>query len=233
MERGWHYDELRQVGTDFADLGEVAAYDAHQGDQESEDEAILDRLAIGPGQIVVDLGTGTGWLPVRAARRGATVHAVDVSSAMLGLARRNADGAGAAAISFHHAGFLTYRHLGPPADAVISKFALHHLPDFWKQAALLNVARFLRPGGRFFLRDVVFSFPPDAYTAGIETWIASVAREDGSGWSRAAFEAHVREEQSTFGWVMEGLIARAGLVLEAADYDGGAYADYLCRKQAE
>jgi SAM-dependent methyltransferase len=167
---------------------------------------------------------------VQAARRGALVHAVDVSPAMLALARRRATEAGTPNITFHQAGFLSYRHVGPPADAVVSVFALHHLPDFWKQVALLNVARILRPGGRFFLRDVVFSFPATDYAAGIETWIANVAREDGSGWPRAAFETHVREEHSTFGWVMEGLLTRAGFVLEAVDYDGVAYADYLCRR---
>lgn len=30
------------------------------------------------------------------------------------------------------AGFLTYAHRGRPADFVYSRFAPHHLPDFWK-----------------------------------------------------------------------------------------------------
>jgi hypothetical protein len=47
---------------------------------------------------------------------------------------------------------------GPPADLVTTKYALHHLPDFRKAAALVRINRMLRPVGRLFLRDVVFSF---------------------------------------------------------------------------
>ena len=38
-------------------------------------------------------------------------------------------------IQFHHAGFLTYEHLGEPLHAVVSQYTLHHLPDFWKLIA--------------------------------------------------------------------------------------------------
>jgi len=35
------------------------------------------------------------------------------------------------------AGFLTYQHVGE-ADFVYSRFALHHLPDFWKAVASIG-----------------------------------------------------------------------------------------------
>jgi hypothetical protein len=28
------------------------------------------------------------------------------------------------------AGFLTYEHIGPPADGVYTRNAIHHLPDY-------------------------------------------------------------------------------------------------------
>ena len=37
------------------------------------------------------------------------------------------------------AGFLTYEHRGRPADFVYSRFAFHHLPDFWKAVTLARV----------------------------------------------------------------------------------------------
>src|SRR5215475_7731072 len=37
------------------------------------------------------------------------------------------------------AGFLSYEHAGPPADFVYSRYALHHLPDFWKAVALARL----------------------------------------------------------------------------------------------
>lgn len=66
-------------------------------------------------------------------------------------------------ISLHHAGFLTYRHPGPPADVVTTRSALYQLPDFWKQTALLNIADLLKPGGLLYIWDVIFSFPPAEY----------------------------------------------------------------------
>lgn len=44
-----------------------------------------------------------------------------------------------------------------PAD-LYSRYALHHLPDFWKALALLRMARMLRVGGILRLSDVVYRF---------------------------------------------------------------------------
>ena len=40
---------------------------------------------------------------------------------------------------------------GEPADVVTIKSALHQLPDFWKQTALLNIADYIKPGGRLYI----------------------------------------------------------------------------------
>jgi putative AdoMet-dependent methyltransferase len=230
MSAQWVLDEFRQVGIDFESPEEVASYDERQGDDPAEDDELLDRLDARAGQVLVDLGAGTGSLSLRAARRGLTVHAVDISTAMLDRIRLKADRAGMPGIQLHHAGFLTYRQAAPGADFVVTRFALHHLPDFWKGVALLRVKVMLRPGGHALIRDVVFSFALPDYVRGVEAWISEVAREDGSGWSREAFETHVRDEHSTYGWIMEGLIERAGLRIVNAHYDSDAYAEYLCRR---
>lgn len=226
----WHYDDLRQVGTDFEDAAAVAAYDRNQGTNASEDEALLDRLGVGPGTVMIDLGTGTGSFPRAAARRGARAFAVDVSAAMLAHAENRARAEGLSGIAFHRAGFLTYRHDGPPADLVTTKYALHHLPDFWKAAALVRIHGMLKPGGRLFLRDVVFSFEARDYAAGAEGWIGRMAKADGTGFTRADFATHVRDEHSTFAWILEGLIERTGFRIVAAEKQDSAYADYLCVK---
>jgi hypothetical protein len=149
---------------------------------------------------------------------------------MLAHTRSRAEQLGLTGVTFHHAGFLTYRHGSPGADHVVSAYAFPHLPDFWKGVALLRVTETLPPGGQFFLRDVAYSFPLSDYARGVEAWITDVARDDGSGWTRAEFETHVRAEHSTFGWILESPLERAGLQLLEARYEGGAYAEYLCRK---
>ncbi|MFI5010920.1 MAG: class I SAM-dependent methyltransferase [Hyphomicrobiales bacterium] len=227
----WTYDEFAQIGIDFADAAEVEAYDRRQGDKDAVNAGLLRELGVGRGHVVVDLGTGTGSLAIAAALAGATVHAVDISCAMLERARAKAARAGATGISFHHAGFLTYAHAPGTADFVFSQFALHHLPDFWKQSAMLRVAKALRDGGLFYLKDVVFSFEPDHQEEAVENWLAAVSHGDGKGWARADFETHIRDENSTFAWIIEGMLRRAGLVIEKADYALAAYATFLARKR--
>lgn len=46
------------------------------------------------GRTVLDLGCGSGQVSILAAREGASVHAVDIAPAMLGIARRAAEAAG-------------------------------------------------------------------------------------------------------------------------------------------
>jgi ubiquinone/menaquinone biosynthesis C-methylase UbiE len=228
--RAWTYDEFTQLGLDFADAAEVDAYDRRQGDRDEANALLLQELGVERGHVVIDLGTGTGSLAIAAARRGAEVHAVDISRAMLERAQTKALAANLCGIEFHHAGFLTYAHSPGTVDFVFSQFALHHLPDFWKQAALARIAAMLRPGGLFYLKDVVFTFEPEDQEKAIEKWLAAVSREDGKGWSRRDFETHIRDENSTYGWIIEGMLRRAGLSIEKFERSLSAYAVFLARR---
>jgi putative AdoMet-dependent methyltransferase len=224
----WYYDDLRQVGVDFTDAAEVAAYDRNQGRAPAEDRALLAALGVDTSDFLIDVGCGTGQFAREAARLARRVIALDISPAMLDFARGRAAAEGLGNVAFRHGGFLSYAHEGPPAVIVTSKFALHHLPDFWKAVALARIHGWLRPGGSFFLRDVVFSFGPEDVGRGVEDWIARVAQPEGQGFTRADFATHVREEHSSFRWILEGLIERAGFRLLAVDCADEAYADFRC-----
>ena len=80
------------------------------------------------------------------------------------------------------------------------------------------------------LRDLAFSFPSTDAEAGLERWIAATARETPDlGWTRAELETHVRDEHSTFTWLLEPMLVQAGFeIVEAAYAPIGAYADYTC-----
>jgi len=226
----WFYNELQQVGVDFEDTAQVEAYDRNQRSSAEAERALIDRLGISQGHTVIDLGTGTGTFAIQAALSGAHVQAVDVSPAMLAYAQQKARAAGAKNIQFHHSGFLTYEHRANLADFIVTKAALHHLPDFWKMVAFLRMATMLKDGGILYLRDAVFSFAPSEYRFRINAWIARVAKPSGEGFTASDFEMHVREEYSTFGWIIEGMLTRAGFEIESADYLAPEYAQYVCRK---
>jgi putative AdoMet-dependent methyltransferase len=230
MTPPWTFPELSPVGVDLATAEAVRRYDRNQGTDPERDNALLDRLGVGPGTRFVDLACGTGSLVVEAARRGADAHGVDVAEEMLAFTRERAAEAGVV-VSLHHAGFLSYEHTGSPADVVTTRSALHQLPDFWKQAALLRIAPYLRPGGLLYVWDLMFSFPPAEYAEQVQRMVDELGRPDGEGFTRADFEAHVREEFSTYTWILEGLVERAGFTVEESRFPRPTHGELVCRRR--
>lgn len=222
----WQYDEFQHFGVDFADQAEVEAYDSRQGTTIEGEAQLVSRLGILPEHTVLEFGSGTGCFAIAAAQRCARVHAVDISEAMLAYTTARAAGLGLTNLETHHAGFLTYEHADAPVDWIVTKFALHHLPDAWKCVALAKMYNFLAPGGRLFLEDVVFSFPPSQHAVYAQHWIESKA----GGFSKEQFESHVRDEYSTFGFIMEVILQHTGFVIHEAKYQDPMYAEYLCVK---
>jgi putative AdoMet-dependent methyltransferase len=227
----WFYNEFQQVGVDFEAAAQVEAFDRNQTSSTvAAEQQLVDRLGVSTGHTVIDLGAGTGTFAIQAALAGAQVYAVDVSRTMLAYAEQKARNANASAIEFHHGGFLSYVHHGSPADFIVTKAALHQLPDFWKMIALLRMASLLKPKGVLYLRDAIFSFNPAEYQCRINAWIDRVAKPAGEGFTAADFEMHVREEYSTFSWIIEAMLKQAKFKIIEANYLAPEYAEYLCQK---
>ncbi len=143
----WTFDEFKQIGVDFADPEQVKTYDARQQTNIAREKQLVDRLGITADDTVIEFGPGTGAFALAAAATGAHVIAVDISKAMLDYGRSKA--VGLTNIEFVHGGFLSYKHEGQPANFVVTKFAFHHLPDFWKAIALQRINKMLQKGGTF------------------------------------------------------------------------------------
>ncbi|MGH2838259.1 MAG: class I SAM-dependent methyltransferase [Thermoleophilaceae bacterium] len=200
-------------------------------DARALDEVNLLRGAgLGASSVVVDLGSGTGQLALKIAPLCRRVVAVDPSPVMVERLRRKIDEARIDNVEIAPAGFLTYDHTGEPADYVYSRYALHHLPDFWKVMALRRVRAMLRPGGLFRLWDVVYGFDVDEAHERIEEWCGPFGDDVEGDWARWEMEEHVREGHSTFTWLLEAVFDRTGFTIESADYsDAGFDAKYLLR----
>lgn len=224
----WYYDDLQQVGIDFDDPTEVADYDDRQGNSPQAADDLIDRLGLAVSDVVADIGCGTGVFACAAAQRCRQVHAIDVSKAMLDRASRRAGDMGLSNILFHHAGFLSFSIDDGSLDWITTTFALHHLPDFWKALALARIYRALKPGGRLYLKDVVFSCLPAEIPTAVERWARWMMTN--TGYSRDDVAVHVREEHSTLSWIMEGLIEEAGFQLASAHHEREVYGEYLAEK---
>ena len=112
---------------------------------------LLDAAAIGASERVLDVGCGTGETTrdaARAARDGAALG-VDLSSRMLGYARRRAADEGLANASFLHADAQIYPFEPASFDVVISRTAAMFFSDH--AAAFSNLHDALVPGGRMAL----------------------------------------------------------------------------------
>ena len=94
----------------------------------------------------------------------------------------------------------------------------------------MRLHRILRPGGVLRLWDAVYDFPPAAAEDRIEAWCATGGGEVEGEWSRAELEEHVRDEYSTFSWLLEPMIQRSGFEIEEAVYsEDGIFAKYVLR----
>lgn len=226
--RGWLLDEMTSIGRENVDERHVARYDEKEDADAVAEVRLLQAVGVDPASTVVDLGAGTGQFALAAAEVFERVIAVDPSPVMLSRLREKARGR-SAPLEIVQGGFLTYEHAGEPADLVYSRYALHHLPDFWKAIALGRIRQMLGPKGIFRLWDVVYHFTADEAEDRIEQWCASLPTVGGEGeWTRADLEDHVRDENSTFTWLLEPMILGAGFAIRDVSYsDDGFFAHYL------
>jgi ubiquinone/menaquinone biosynthesis C-methylase UbiE len=228
----WVPDELATAGRENLDPQHAARYDEKEDAHAADEVAWLQGRGLDRGATVVDLGAGTGQFTVAVAPVVERVVAVDVSSVMLEALRAKIAAEGLTNVEVVEAGFLTYEHTGAPADLVYSRYALHHLPDFWKVVALERMAAMLRPGGMLRLLDIVFGFDPAGAGTALQAWIDAYAEvAPGGEWNRADIEEHVRDEHSTFTWLLEPMLERAGFAIEDAQRAANqVVAGYLCRR---
>jgi len=95
--------------------------------------------------------------------------------------------------------------------------------------ALTRMRAILGVGGILRLSDIVFSFEPREAADRIEQWCATLPVDAPDGeWVRADIEEHIRDEHSTFAWIMETMVERSGFRVDTAEYSpDGFYADYV------
>jgi arsenite methyltransferase len=128
--------------------------------------------ALNPGDKVVDIGSGAGFDSLIAARMvspDGQVVGIDMTPAMIEKARSAAQEAGISNVEFRQGYAETLSVEDGWADVLISNGVLNLIPD--KSAALQEMARVLKPGGRLQMGDIlVQKAVPESSRRTIDLW---------------------------------------------------------------
>jgi putative AdoMet-dependent methyltransferase len=109
-----------------------------------------------PGNMMLDVGTGTGNLALLLARKGARVVGLDPSRRMLALACEKHCAGHGIDLCLADRPFLSIPCPDRSFDAVVSTYAFHHVPRPMQPDGIREMIRVLKPGGAWVMGDLIF-----------------------------------------------------------------------------
>jgi SAM-dependent methyltransferase len=104
-------------------------------------DALLDAVGVAPGERLLDIATGAGYVAGAAAQRGAQASGLDFSPGQIALARSTYP-----AVQFQVGDAESLPFADGSFDCVVSAFGMPHFPD--PARALAQMHRVLKPAGR-------------------------------------------------------------------------------------
>jgi SAM-dependent methyltransferase len=162
--------------TEFTQQAEAFNASAVARDAETLD-ALVRLAAPQAGERWLEAACGPGIISRNLAPRVGEVHGVDLTPAMVELARREAAQAGLGNATFAVGDATALELPTASVDGAIARFTIHHIPV---PARLVEeLSRVVRPGGRIVLADHIADFDADA-----AAWSQEIERlRDPSHWA--------------------------------------------------
>jgi len=120
-------------------------------------DRVIAALHLKRGQIVADIGAGTGYFSVRLAKSGAAlkVYAVDIEPSMVSYLRERAAKEGLNNVTAVQAA-ADQPNLPEPVDLILIVDTYHHIGD--RETYFRKLSKLIKPGGRVAIID----FKPDS-----------------------------------------------------------------------
>jgi len=144
-------DNAGQIAYWNADAGEhwASLQEYLDAQLEAHGDQAMQALAPAQGERILDVGCGSGQTSVALGQvvgPGGAVTGLDISRPLLQAARRRAEAAGAANVSFVEADAQVHAFAPASFDALFSRFGVMFFAD--PPAAFANIRRALKPGAR-------------------------------------------------------------------------------------
>ena len=117
-------------------------------------QTLIAHAELTDGHRVLEIGSGTGNLTLRAKRAHPGIDVIGVDPDPLALTRAQRKLNGAAGIRFDRGYAQKLPYADGEFDRVLSSLMLHHLDSDAKTTAVAEALRVLRPGGRLHLVDI-------------------------------------------------------------------------------
>jgi len=176
-------------------------------------ERMLDIAGVVAGEMVLDVGCGTGTLALAAKRRvgaSGSVHGIDASEEMIDRARAKSARRGLP-VTFEVAAAQSLPFANATFDVVLCSLAVHHLPEDARVGAVAEMRRMLKPEGR----ALIVEFSPGH---GIRAALNPVALLHARRNPRMLDEAAALMKRAGFERVVTGALGFGGMGYALARY---------------
>jgi len=196
-----HYDLSNNLFAAFLDPGMTYSSALFESAEQSLEDAqthkverVLDLAGVGAGTRMLEIGFGWGTLAIAAARRGADVTGVTLSTEQLALARRRVDEAGLTErVDLR---LQDYRSVDGEYDAIVSVEMIEAVgEEFWPDY-FRTLDRLLAPGGSVALQAILMDHDRMLATRHSYSWIQKYIFPGGLIPSRTAIDETIARHTS-------------------------------------